>query len=600
MLSYAARLDGKYERLFAYLQDDITKKHPGVALAVQLYLPPDARVEDYISVFARRERFASLFDAASLENGLLLLRSFVTEYLSGGDVSLPGGVTLFDGDVDSPGCELITGRDIAARLDAVMRSDWGEGGVALRVSGPEGSGKRFQIKHLMARLREKCVFADISAAVDIPALVETAGFLSRLFGAYLCFYCPDAPETEAGEAARRETAVTDALSRLDAYRRELFILTMKPLRRDFGRVCVDIELAPTDSDGRLALLERYFSDVPLSADVSLREIAAKFRFEPLQIKNAAAQAAAEITLGGTELGGAELHRICYMQVTHSLDALAARLTPDCDWDDITLPRAQRNLLRRACAYVRHSHRVYKEWGFGEKIGYGRGLSVLFSGAPGTGKTMCARILARELNMEAYKINISRIVSKYIGETEKNLDAVFREARSSNCILFFDECDALFGKRSDVKDSHDRNANIEVSYLLQQIEEHDGVCILATNLLDNMDAAFMRRITFVVQFPFPNAAERREIYQKHLPPGLSMSVDIDWDYLAEKFKLSGGYIKNIVLGAAFMSADEDEPLCMRHLLISAVDELRKQGIVVVREEFREYADILFRDGADGER
>jgi ATP-dependent 26S proteasome regulatory subunit len=164
------------------------------------------------------------------------------------------------------------------------------------------------------------------------------------------------------------------------------------------------------------------------------------------------------------------------------------------------------------------------------------------------------------------------------------------------MLFFDECDALFGKRSDVKDAHDRNANIEVSYLLQQIEEHDGVCILATNLLDNIDAAFMRRITFVVQFPFPNAAERSEIYQKLLPRGLETAGDIDWDYIASRFKLSGGYIKNIVLGAAFMAAGEDRPLCMRHLLVSAVDELRKQGIVVVREEFIEYADMLFHDGA----
>ena len=210
--------------------------------------------------------------------------------------------------------------------------------------------------------------------------------------------------------------------------------------------------------------------------------------------------------------------------------------------------------------------------------------------------MCAQVIARQLNMEMYKVNISQIVSKYIGETEKNLQAVFAEARDSNCILFFDECDALFGKRGEVKDSHDRNANVEVAYLLQQIEEYDGVCILATNLVGNIDAAFMRRITYVVHFPFPDAAMREEIYRRTIPAAVPLSDDIDWKFLAEKFELSGGHIKNIVLVAAFMAAGQGTPVGMRHLLRAAVGELKKNEIVVVREELREYADLLDDGGA----
>ena len=172
-----------------------------------------------------------------------------------------------------------------------------------------------------------------------------------------------------------------------------------------------------------------------------------------------------------------------------------------------LPESQKRLMQQACNHVRYQHQVYQEWGFVKKLGYGKGLSIRVAGAPGTGKTMCAQVIARELNMEIYKINISQIVSKYIGETEKNLQAVFTEARNSNCILFFDECDAIFGKRSDVKDAHDRNANVEVAYLLQQIEDYDGVCVLATNLVQNIDAAFVRRITYVVHFPFPEPPQR---------------------------------------------------------------------------------------------
>ena len=173
----------------------------------------------------------------------------------------------------------------------------------------------------------------------------------------------------------------------------------------------------------------------------------------------------------------------------------------------------------------------------------------------------------------------------------HMQAVFAEARKSNCILFFDECDAIFGKRSEVKDAHDRNANVEVAYLLQQIEDHDGVCILATNLIQNIDAAFMRRITYVVHFPFPQAPERREIYQRTLPPGAPVDPDVDWEFLAQQFQLSGGHIKNIVLAAAFMAAAQDSPIQMRHLLTAAVNELRKNEMVVVREDLREYADLI---------
>ena len=249
------------------------------------------------------------------------------------------------------------------------------------------------------------------------------------------------------------------------------------------------------------------------------------------------------------------------------------------------------MLRHACSHIKYRHKVFSEWDFDSKIAYGRGLSILFAGAPGTGKTMCAQVIANELNMEMYKINISQVVSKYIGETEKNLQAVFNEAKTSNCVLFFDECDALFGKRSEVKDAHDRNANVEVSYLLQQIEEHDGVCILATNLLANIDAAFMRRITYVAHFPFPDAKMREQIYRRTMPALTPVSGDINWTFLAEKFELSGGYIKNIVLSGAFLAALEESPVGMSHLLRAAVGEMKKNEIIVVREELREYADLL---------
>ena len=195
-------------------------------------------------------------------------------------------------------------------------------------------------------------------------------------------------------------------------------------------------------------------------------------------------------------------------------------------------------------------------------------------------------------MEIYKIQISQVVSKYIGETEKNLRAVIAQAKRSSSILLFDECDALFGKRSEVKDAHDRNANIEVAYLLQEMEDYDGMCILATNLIQNIDAAFMRRISFVVHFPFPDADMRRLIFKSMLPAKAPVEQDIDWEFLAKKVELSGGSIKNIVIHAAFDAAAKCKAIGMRELMRAAVDEMRKNGMIVVREDIKEYADMVF--------
>jgi len=192
----------------------------------------------------------------------------------------------------------------------------------------------------------------------------------------------------------------------------------------------------------------------------------------------------------------------------------------------------------------------------------------------------------------YKIQLSQVVSKYIGETEKNLRLVFEEARSANCILFFDETDALFGKRSEVKDAHDRHANIETAFLLQQMEEYDGVVIMATNLLQNIDAAFMRRISFVIGFPFPDAPTRRLLWEKMLEGEVPVASDVDFAFLANQFRLAGGNIKNIVLHAAFQAAAAKSPITMKHLLASTVNEQRKNSILVAREDLREYADLVF--------
>jgi len=586
ILAYAAEVDGKYGKLFSYLQDDVTKKRPSTSLAVQLFIPEDGIVGEYLSHFDRETTFTSLFNREEGVDGEIRLDPAVTTFLNCGQAPEPKGMEFFDGETQSVENQIIIRENIAAELDAVFA---GSAESAVFISGPESSGRKFQIRQLCMRRSLRCLFVDMEKQKGNKRAVSDACLFARLMDACLCFSGLEG-KNEEGEPEGPNPAILGEIMSSGISR--LFLVTVKPVRFTSERLAHEIDIEPAGLSERVKLFEFYFTGIPLHG-LTAGELASKFRFEPGQIKQAAEQARGLMSITGESgLSSEAIHGCCYRQVVHRLDKLAFRIRPHYTWDDVVLPEEQKSLMLHAVSHIKYQHKVYSEWGFEKKVSYGRGLSVLFAGSPGTGKTMCAQVMAKELNMEMYKINISQIVSKYIGETEKNLHAVFSEARNSNCILFFDECDALFSKRSEVKDAHDRNANIEVSYLLQQIEEHDGVCILASNLVQNIDAAFMRRITYVVHFPFPDPPRRREIYKRTLPEGAPVSGDIDWDFLAEKFKVSGGHIKNIVLSAAFMAAASTTPINMKHMLTSAVNELKKNEIVVVREELREYADLIF--------
>jgi SpoVK/Ycf46/Vps4 family AAA+-type ATPase len=263
---------------------------------------------------------------------------------------------------------------------------------------------------------------------------------------------------------------------------------------------------------------------------------------------------------------------CRMQARTRLDDLAQRIPAIASWEELVLPDAQRQTLREIVAQVRQRTTVYETWEFALRGANGLGISALFAGTSGTGKTMAAEVLAHALQLDLYRIDLSQVVSKYIGETEKNLRRVFAAAEAGGAILLFDEADALFGKRSEVKDSHDRYANIEVSYLLQRMEAYRGLAILTTNLRNAIDPAFLRRIRFVVQFPFPDWEQRREIWQRIFPKKLP-TEGLNLDRLAQ-LNIPGGNIRNIALNAAFLAADAGEPVRMEHLLQATRSEYIK--------------------------
>jgi len=300
-------------------------------------------------------------------------------------------------------------------------------------------------------------------------------------------------------------------------------------------------------------------------------VASEFRLSAHDIQRVGTQFAREIAvLPNPE---AALWQACRCLERRHLDGLAQRIEPAAGWDDLVLPEPQKSTLRQIAAHLRHRLTVYERWGFAAKGARGLGISALFAGESGTGKTLAAEVLADELHLDLFRIDLAAVVSKYIGETEKNLARVFDAAEDSGTILLFDEADALFGKRSEVKDSHDRYANIEVSYLLQRMEAYRGLAILTTNQRAALDTAFLRRLRFVVHFPFPDVAEREAIWRRVFPAA-TPTQGLDCAKLA-RLHMAGGHIRNIALNAAFHAAEDGGAVGMLHLLRAAHAEAAKR-------------------------
>jgi ATPase family associated with various cellular activities (AAA) len=322
------------------------------------------------------------------------------------------------------------------------------------------------------------------------------------------------------------------------------------------------------------------------------DVAAKFRLSIGQIVEAAEVARLAATAHERDVPTPDELDLGARQASSSrLGELAARLPPGFSWEDLVLPDRQLELLQSISAYLRHRDRVLSDWGYEKRVARTQGLKVLFAGESGTGKTMAAQVLAAQLGLEIFRVDLATIVSKYIGETEKNLDRIFGAAEGSNAILFFDEADALFGKRSEVSDSHDRYANIEVAYLLQRMEGYAGAVILATNFRRNIDDAFVRRLDFVIDFPFPEVEDRKRIWRLVLPAEAPLGNDLDVDFLATQFKLSGGAIRNCSLSAAFQAADDGGVIEMRHLVRAVAQEYGKQGRLTLEADFEHFHEII---------
>ncbi|MEP0873408.1 AAA family ATPase [Trichocoleus desertorum AS-A10] len=589
-IALAPELDRRYERLYAYLQDDVRCKRPSVDLALNLLC------STAIDKLTRRVHFAPdaplvchellhlMLDPNQSKSTLLMhelhLDEQVVRFLldqPGLDSQLAGWCQLMAAQVRLQ--DLLLPTELKRSLTKLVKQKWAlEQPLRLYFEGSDRPGKRQTAEALAKMLKIPLLVVDLPRMLNVK--VEFASMLQRVFReswfqkALLYFDGFDILQTDEQAIANQSllaqladshgiTIVASQQSWVPSASKPLGIITISFPMPDFAQ--------------RQRYWQRYLKLADLKLDqVDLEAIAARFRLTSTQIAEAVATAVHNSQFKNQKLTTSDLFSTARAQSGHDLGTLARKMEARYTWDDIVLRPDQLTQLQELCNQAKYRQLVYEEWGFEQKLSLGKGVNALFSGLPGTGKTMAAEVIANELQLDLYRIDLSQIVSKYIGETEKNLDRIFTAAASSNAILLFDEADALFGKRSEVQDAHDRYANIEVGYLLQKMEEYEGIAILTTNLRSSIDDAFVRRLQFIIDFPLPNQQERFQIWQQVWPQKLPKQEDLDFELLARQFEITGACIRNIALAAAFLAASDGKVVTLNHITRATQREYQKTG------------------------
>jgi hypothetical protein len=563
LMCAGVELDGQFASLCAAAQEDPARAFPTFSLALAALPEPHWSALTPVAPL-RRWRLIECENqpGASLLTSRLRIDERVLHFLTGIqylDERLAGLLQPVGDDQLVPSHQSVA-REIAAIW---MRAD-GQPPL-IQLCGADPATRR-TIAAIACSAHSLRLYA--LAAEHVPASAAELDAFIRLW------------EREVTLSAAALCVETDALDRNDAKTvaqvsqllesvRGAVVLAAPDRWRPLRRPTVSVEARKPTAEEQRSVWQSLLAETPVFVNGQVNELVSQFSLTVPAIRASVREA---LAASNDQAPDVRLWNACRSQARLRLDDLAQRIDPAAAWDDLVLPPTDKALLREVAAQVAHRARVYETWGFAEKVTRGLGISALFSGPSGTGKTMAAEVLANELYLDLYRIDLASVVSKYIGETEKNLRRVFDAAEDSGAILFFDEADALFGKRSEVKDSHDRYANIEVSYLLQRMEAYGGLAVLATNLKGAVDAAFLRRIRFVINFPFPDVAQRAEIWRRVFP-AKTPTDGLDPTVLA-RLSIAGGNIRNIALNAAFLAAQSGEPVRMTHVLHSARTEYAK--------------------------
>ena len=573
LLAVAMELDTRFPALCARAQDDATRPFPTFALALTLFddaaweaLSPEGPLRYWRLVEV------SHTPPHPLTTSPLRADERIVNYAKGLnhlDERLAAATTPLR---PPSGVGLAPSQEKAADAARTALQSAGPGPVPIvHLVGGDGESKQLVAAHVCAELGlrpHRLLGGALGPAADVEGLARLWRRESALLP--LAIYL----EQPEGEGDAQDGALARFATRAGSF----CFLDARDLRLPAGTPVIPVEVAKPAAAEQREAWDEVLGD---AADGLPAALAGQFDLG-LPVLHRVAHEGLAAAAEGAPLREA-LWDAALKATRPGMDRLAVRVDARATWDDLVLPAAETALLRQVAAQVAQRSRVYDEWGFGARMNRGMGIAALFAGESGTGKTMAAEVIATALRLNLYRIDLSAVVSKYIGETEKNLRRLFDAAEDGGAILFFDEADAIFGKRSEVKDSHDRYANIEINYLLQRMEAYRGLAILATNVKNALDTAFLRRLRFVVEFPFPAPAERRRMWERVFPPRAEVAA-LDFDRLA-RLPMAGGSIHNVALNAAFQAAHEGTPVTMPLILNAARAEFRKLERPVSEAELR---------------
>ena len=601
-MAYASVCDPQFAALYSTLVGEKSQGLPTLQLALELFRMDAEPGKDEISAAIERRTFLFRY-ILDTEDKPVQATSFtfriserVCAYLTGGnayDRNIRDLVTP-DWQTETP---LPIRQDIKSGIRKTldkMLSEGSERGYVLQLYGPEGIGKRRMLDEIAREGGFSLLYIDLKKLLlatneEMRRFMIILGRECILQEAIPCFFGYE-PTLFAEENELRREIPPGLVFIFEEMRTNYQgVIWLSHEKADYllsERLHVRFfELPMLTVTEREVLWKEETKSVSLADEVNITACANQYILTPRSLHEVVQDAAERAGCEGRDVGKEDIREAVADQVQNQLGTMATHIRSIFTWEDLVIDDRGRRQLENICNQVRFRSIVGEEWGFYKKTSYGRGICAMFYGQPGTGKTMAAQVIANELGMELYRIDISQMVSKYIGETQKNITKLFERAKHTNAILFFDEADALFSKRSEVKDFHDKHANAETAHLLQKLEDYEGITILATNFANNIDDAFKRRIKFMVNFVFPEADVRRQLWQTILPKGVPNDEELDLDFFADEFELSGSGIKEILTNAAFLAAARGRGLTNHDLAEAVKDHFEKHGKVLSIEEFK---------------
>lgn len=608
IICIAPIVDSRYAKAYAYLNNDFSKKYPTRELIFSLL--GEGRNPEYGSLF-KLHHPSSLIRYGLIEIGgdelysssqyaPLKVDSRIAQYILSHqaiDEKLSSTIKYIP---PIPWDQVVIPNDLFQSLNGLLNYELSKNGrVCLYLQGRQGVGRKTVARALCGDQGISMLLVDVRELLHTPE--EFEGAIKRLLRegmlqlAAVCFCNIESLEIYA--AVHHAGIVESFVEAIEELGWLVFLCSDQPIPQAMVKstIIYPFEISPPQLEDQLSLWKLHLKKLKIDSNpIDLDKVISRFNLTGGQICSAVQRASKSAHIRNPQhstINTQDLIVSSRIQSQPNLSRLARKVSPKYCWGDLVLPEGQSSQLRDIINQVKHRHTVMNLWGFNRKLSLGRGLNALFFGPSGTGKTMAAEVIGHELALDLYKIDLSAVVSKYIGETEKNLNRLFDEAEHSNAILFFDEADALLGKRSEVKDAHDRFANIEVAYLLQKMEEYEGITILSTNLRQNIDDAFIRRIQYIVDFPFPSPLQRELIWGKVFPDNAPINNELDFSFLANRFKLTGGNIGNIAIRASYYAAEQGNKINMMHVVRATKRELQKAGSLFTEADFDKYAEAV---------